>query len=161
MHLFCLQPKLIRLHFYSFYFLVEKSIRGRTIKSRLSLIFSFLLEEISRPIDEVKQGEDERECDARDDVDPFASSGELGKPGLAAIGSLTSTHVNLALACLRFQNHGVSRVVMVEVVMHVSVVSHHGFLREKHTFVVNKEELSEEGRASRALLDPPPPLVGS
>ncbi len=94
-----------------------------------SLILFFLLEEVSRPVDEVEEGEDEREGDAGDDVDPLASRGELGQPGLA-LARLRS-HVDLALPGLLQAERVVVLLVVVVMVVVVRVlarVAHQGLL---------------------------------
>lgn len=67
----------------------------------LSHLFLLVLaEEVGGPVGDVEEGEDQGERDARDDVDTFRASRELGQPRAAETRSFRLLHVYLTVHLL-------------------------------------------------------------
>lgn len=64
---------------------------------RLRWCLFLLTKEVGAPVNYIEEGEDEREGDPRDDINPFAPAGELGKPGSTAASRWLRVHVDLTL----------------------------------------------------------------
>lgn len=77
---------------------------------RSSLSLGLLAEQVGAPVDNIEEGEDEREGDSGDDVDPFAPRREFAEPGpTAVVAGLFGLRVNGTMP----KHHRCSRVMMI------------------------------------------------
>lgn len=82
---------------------IKKSRKsGPSSRARLALVL-VLTEEVGGPVGDVEECEDQRECDARDDVDAFRARRELGEPGATETLARRLLHVHLTVHLLQGQ----------------------------------------------------------